>query len=119
MNSSYILPAAILAFSAGAYAQTAQALDGAAQPAQQQVQSAGAEPHQHRYVTIGRDRAKIHLDRPTERSGSFNAQSQGQEAATEPHQHRYVTIGRDRTKVHLDHPMVRSGRSAAAMGGPN
>lgn len=69
MNSNHILAAAIFALSAAAYAQAAQAPDATGvQPAQQQAQLAGAEQHQHRYVTIGRDRTRVHLDRPAERS---------------------------------------------------
>ena len=85
MNSSHILTAAILAFSAGAYAQTAAAPDAAgAQPAQQLAQSAGAEPHQHRYVTIGRDRTKVHLDRPAERSRRSTAMGSSGSSSASP-----------------------------------
>ena len=69
MTSTHIFAAAVFAFSASAFAQTTQA-PGApgTQSTQQQAQPAAAEPHQHRYVYIGRDRTKVHLDRPAERS---------------------------------------------------
>lgn len=117
MTSTHILAVALFAFSAGAFAQTPQAAGAAGVPlTQAQAQPTVAEPHQHRYVTIGRDRTKVHLDRPAARSGSPGAQGQEQAALSEPHQHRYVTIGRDRTRVHLDRPAERFGRSASAMG---
>lgn len=80
------------------------------------MQPAAAEPHQHRYVYIGRDRTKTHLDRLADRSGSADPQQQPKAGPAESKQYDYVTIGRDRTRVRVPRRAERSGGGAGAMG---
>ena len=116
MTSANILAVALFTFSASAFAQDTLSHGGPEPQPRQLQESAVSEPHQHRYVYIGRDRIKTHLDRPADSSGSPDLQPQDQASPAESKEYEYVTIGRDRTRVRVPRRAERSGRNAEAMG---